>query len=233
MTTQANAENCVAVPEPQQVRDYLSGHPEFFDAHPELLSTLKLSHASGTAVSLIERQVQVLREQNHDLRRRLLELVEVARDNDRLSERIHRLTLELLKAGSLVELLDTLEHGLRNDFMADALVLHLRDLNEARQRETGARSLSVDATLKALLPTPLIDYKPQCGRLTHEQVVFLFGEQSAAIESCAVIPLGERAELGLLAIGSRENHRFNPGMGTLFLSHLGELVASLLTRFKP
>jgi len=85
--------------------------------------------------------------------------------------------------------------------------------------------------LKALLPTPLVDNRPQCGRLKHEQAEFLFGDQAAAIESCAVIPLGHCGSAGLLSIGSREVNRFNPCMGTLFLSHLGELIARLLERF--
>ena len=231
MTTQANAETRLSAPDAEQVSDYLSSHPDFFDSRPELLTGLKLDHPSGRAVSLIERQVQVLREQNQDLKKRLLELVEVARDNDRLSERVHRLTLDLLKADSLVELLDGLEHSLRNEFMADAMVLHLTGLDESLQRETGARPLLIDDALKTLLPTPLVDNKPQCGRLRHEQAVFLFGDQAAAIESCAVVPLGAHAGAGLLSIGSREVNRFNPCMGTLFLTHLGELVACLLKRF--
>lgn len=230
MTTQANAENSVAAPDADQVSDYLSANPDFFDSRPDLLTGLRLNHPSGRAVSLIERQVQVLREQNSDLKKRLLDLVEVARDNDRLSERVHRLTLELLKAGSLVELLDSLEHSLRNEFMADAIVLHLPGVDESRQRETGARLLQIDDALKALLPTPLVDNKPQCGRLKREQAVFIFGDQAAAIESCAVIPLGDHGKAGLLSIGSRESNRFNPCMGTLFLSHLGELIARLLDR---
>lgn len=231
MTTQANAENSVASPDADQVSDYLLEHPDFFDTRPDLLSSLKLNHHSGKAVSLIERQVQVLRDQNDDLKKRLLDLVEVARDNDRLSERVHRLTLDLLKAASLTELLDGLEHSLRSEFQADAIVLHLPGLDESRQRETGARPLHIDDALKLLLPTPLVENKPQCGRLKREQADFLFGEQAAAIESCAVIPLGDHAETGLLGIGSREINRFNPCMGTLFLSHLGELVAHLLHRF--
>jgi len=228
MNTQANAEDSITMPNADQVSDYLSSHPNFFDQYPELLAELKLGHASGNAVSLIERQVHVLREQNQDLKKRLLELVDVARDNDRLSERLHRLTLDLLRAGSLVELLDSLEHSLRNEFQADAMVLHLPALDESQQRETGARPLLIDDALKALLPTPLVDNKPQCGRLTKEQADYLFGDQAAAIESCAVIPLGDHAGAGLLSIGSREVNRFNPCMGTLFLMHLGELIARLV-----
>jgi len=229
MTTQASAETSITAPDSEQVRDFLTRHPDFFDEHPDLLAELQLSHASGNAVSLIERQVQVLREQNHDLKNRLLELVDVARENDRLNERMHHLTLDLIKPGSLTELIDGLEHSLRNEFKADAIVLHLPDMDESQARETGACVLHVDDELKALLAMPLTENKPQCGRLKEEQLTFLFGEQAAAIESCAVLPLGENGENGLLAIGSREVNRFNPCMGTLFLTHLGALVARLLS----
>jgi uncharacterized protein YigA (DUF484 family) len=231
MTIQANAESSVATADAQQVSDYLSSHADFFDTRPELLAGLQLSHPSGTAVSLVERQVRVLREQNQDLKKRLLELVEVARDNDRLSERVHRLTLDLLRAGSLPELLDSLEHSLRTEFMADAVVLHLQGLDESGRRESGAQALHIDEALKALLPTPLVDNKPQCGRLKQEQAEFLFSEQASTIESCVVIPLGDHGSVGLLSIGSREANRFNPCMGTLFLSHLSELITRLLDRF--
>ena len=132
----------------------------------------------------------MLRDQNHELKQRLLELVDVARDNDRLNERLHHLTLELIGAGSLTELIDNLENQLRDEFMADAIVLHLPDLDESRQRETGARPLVIDDQLRELLPTPLTENRPQCGRLKQDQAEFLLGEQAAAIESSAVIPAG-------------------------------------------
>jgi uncharacterized protein YigA (DUF484 family) len=231
MTTQANAETSTTCTDAQQVSDYLSSHADFFEQHPELLGSLRLSHPSGNAVSLIERQVQVLREQNEELKKRLLELIEVARDNDRLSERVHRFTLELIKAGSLTQLLDSLDHSLKHEFAADAIVLHLPSPDESLSNNHGVQPLQIDDALKALLPTPLVDNKPQCGRPKREQAQYLFGDQAAMIESCAIIPLGDRAALGLLSIGSREVNRFNPCMGTLFLSHLGEMVARLIERY--
>ena len=70
--------------------------------------------------------------------------------------------------------------------------------------------------------------RPLCGRLKKAQLEHLFGDQAAALESAAVVPLGEKAGHGLLAIGSCESIRFHPGMGTLFLSNLGELLGQLL-----
>lgn len=220
MTSWANAD---------QVRDYLANHPNFFDKHRKLLTELQLPHTTnGNTVSLIERQVQALRDQNQELNQRLLELVDVARDNDRLGKRLHRLMLELIDSSSLTELVDKLGHRLCSEFNADAIILHLTGLNESQQRETGAHPLVIDAELKTLLPTPLSENKPQCGQLKQAQADFLFGDQATAIKSSAVVPLGENARNGLLVIGSREENRFGPSMGTLFLERLGELVASVL-----
>ncbi len=228
MTTQANIETPIEAPTAEQISEYLDQHPGFFDEHPDLLAGMRLSHTSGKAVSLIERQVQVLRDENESLKGRLLELVTVARDNDHLSGRMHQMTLDLLQAGTLVALLDTLEDHLRNEFKADAIALRLSGLGEAQQRETGAAALVIDARSKELFPTSLCDGKPQCGRLKQQQLQFLFGSDATDIESAAVIPLGHHGQSGLLAIGSREVHRFNPCMGTLFLTHLGELLVILL-----
>jgi uncharacterized protein YigA (DUF484 family) len=228
MTTQANAETSVEEPDGEQVASFLSNHPDFFDHNPDLLAELRLSHTTGKAVSLIEKQVQVLRDQNHDLKTKLLDLVQVAQDNDRLNERMHRMTLDLLRAGSLSELLDALRDHLCNEFKADAIALHLPGLDESQQRETGAKILLIDETLKERFPLLCSEGKPQCGRLKQDQLDFLFSDQAAAIESTAVVPMGEQARGGLLAIGSREVNRFNPCMGTLFLSNLGELLLCLL-----
>jgi len=228
MTTQANAESRIEQPGTEQVASFLSNHPDFFDDHPELMAELRLSHSTGNAVSLIEKQVQVLREQNRDLKNKLLELVDVAQDNDRLNERMHQMTLDLLKAGSLLEMLDTLKNHLRNEFNADAIALHLPGLDETQQLAAGANNLVIDETLKERFPSAYADGKPQCGRLKQEQLDIIFKDQAATIESTAIVPLGDCAGNGLLAIGSREVNRFNPCMGTLFLSHLGELLSCLL-----
>lgn len=228
MTTTANAETRIHEPDAEQVSAFLKQHLHFFIDRPELLADIQLNHSSGSAISLIERQVQVLREQNQDLKTKLLELVDVARDNDRLNERMHQMTLDLLQAGSLIEMLDTLENHLRNEFSADTITLHLPGLDEVCRRETGAADLVIDDALKALFPNPLSENKPQCGRLRQDQLDFLFHDQAAAIESAAVIPLGDHAQAGLLSIGSREVNRFSSSMGTLFLSHLGAMLTRLL-----
>ncbi len=228
MTTQPSTSTPDTEPDRQQVAEYLRNNPDFFDHNAELLSELRLRHPSGQAVSLVERQIQVLRDQNSELKAKLLDLVDVARDNDRLNDRMHRLTLDLLKTDSLASLLDTLVDHLRREFKADAVSVRLSGLDEAQVREAGARQLQTDDTVKALFEPLFSAGRPLCGRLKQAQMDFLFGDQAAAIESAAVVPLGSKAVRGVLAIGSRESIRFHPGMGTLFLSHLGELLGQML-----
>lgn len=229
MTTQANSRTAVNAADESQVVDYLRNTPEFFERNAELLSELQLPHPSGGAISLVERQVQVLREQNAELKAKLMDLVEVARDNDRLNERMHRLTLDLLRDDGLAPLLDTLGEHLRGEFNADAVAIRLAGIDDSRARELGVQRLETDVALDDLFGAVFASGRPICGRLKQDQLEFLFEDRAAAIESAAVVPLGDKAAVGVLAIGSCESIRFHPGMGTLFLSHLGELVGQVLS----
>lgn len=229
MTIQANSQSVEPIIDEPQILEFLRKNPDFFEHNSELLTELRLTHPSGSAISLIERQVTALREQNEQLKGKLLNLVQVARDNDRLNERMHNLILDLLKAKTLAALLDSLSEHLHNEFSTDAIAVHLTGINEARARETGARMLVQDDAFNNAFSAALDSGSPLCGRLNETQNQTLFNEQAAAVESAAVLPLGDAASLGLLAIGSRDPNRFFPGMGTHFLCHLGELMGQLLT----
>ena len=80
----------------QEIAEYLATQPDFFLRHPELLEALQIPHETGTAVSLIEHQVKALQKQSAQYRTQLAELIEVARENERLNQRLHQLTLNLL-----------------------------------------------------------------------------------------------------------------------------------------
>ena len=195
---------------------------------------MRLPHMrTGSTVSLVERQVEVLREQKTDADRRLAEFVAVARANDQLAERIHRFTRRLLRAPSAVAAINTLEASLREDFDAFNSVLLLtapiESLSHA-EHEPFLRKLPADdanmRTFEALLATG----KPRCGQVRDSQREFLFGPEAASIGSVALVPLGEAGSIGLLALGSAERERFHPGMSTEFLKRMGELITDALSR---
>jgi uncharacterized protein len=217
------------------VGDYLQTYPDFFERNSQLLTKLRLPHLRdvGATVSLVERQVEVLRERNQSLERKLKELVDVARANDTLADRIHRLSQRLIRAHSLLESINAVETSLREDFDAMHSVLVLF-LEEARQLEPDAGHFLRAAnptdedikTFESLLTTG----KPRCGQVRDTQRDYLFGKDSVAIGSVALTPLGQKGSLGILAIGASDAERFHPGMSTEFLSRIGELVTYALMR---
>jgi uncharacterized protein YigA (DUF484 family) len=218
----------------ERIERYLTLNPDFFERHQALLARVRLPHMrTGSTVSLVERQVEVLREQKTDADRRLAEFIAVARANEQLAERIHRFTRRMLRAASAAAALGALEASLREDFDAFHSVLLLTaPIDSLRDLELGTflRRLAADdsnfRTFDALLATG----KPRCGQVRDSQRDFLFGPEAASIGSVALVPLGEAGSLGLLALGSAERERFHPGMSTEFLKRMAELITDALSR---
>ena len=226
-------------PADQNVADYLAEHPDFFERHAGLLEKLRLPHRSGAAtVSLVERQVSVLQDKNRALERRLHELVDVARSNSTLSDKVHALALRLLQAGDAIAVLASLESGLREDFGASQAVVVLLHNTSEIAPVTKTRFLrNADRSDPALQPfaTFIQQSRPRCGRIRDIQREFLFPGEDAGIASVAMVPLGRNCEIGMLAIGSSDSSRFNPTMSTDFLARIGELTAAALAaaRLRP
>jgi uncharacterized protein len=216
----------------QEVADYLVAHPDFFERHAGLLEKLRLPHRSGAAtVSLVERQVLVLQDKNRALENRLHDLVDVARSNTALSEKVHALGLRLLRAGDVAAVLAGLEAGLREDFGASqAVVVLLHNASEITQAAKTRFLRTIDRADPALKPfsTFIEQSKPRCGQIRDVQREFLFPGDDLGIASVAMVPLGRNCEIGILAIGSSDPKRFNPAMSTDFLARIGELTAAAL-----
>lgn len=223
----------VAYPEvnEESIADYLRTHPDFFERHLNVLAGLKLQHStSGGAISLVERQVDVLRQRNMALETKLKELLDVARGNDRLSGRIHALALLFMRAKSREEVIEILAEQLRDGFSVDHAALVIFDSVPGLAREGSAfvkvvhREDPAVGSFKTFLQTSA----PRCGRVRDIQRDFLFGEDGRDIQSMALVPLGPRSEFGFLAIGSRDTNHFHPGKSIDFLARLGELVTCAL-----
>ena len=217
------------------VAEFLQTHPDFFERNGPLLTKLRLPHLrdAGATVSLVERQVEVLRERNQSLERKLKELVDVARANDVLADRIHRLSQRLIRAHDLLATVNAVETSLREDFDAMHSVLVLF-LEEARPLETAAgRFLRAGDPVSADIKTfesLLSGGKPRCGQIRDAQRDYLFGPDAMQIGSVALTPLGPKGALGIMAIGASDADRFHPGMSTEFLSRIGDLVTYALVR---
>lgn len=223
MTEKSTEPNTNEPDEEKEVADYLVAHPGFFERHLELLRDLRIPHpSSGQAISLLERQVMTLRDQVKRYRSQFDDLIQVARENDRLSRQLHELTLALIEAHSLEEVLNTLQDELRSQFQADAVELRLfstADLERAVNQGEPGPALFRDFMSKG---------RPTCGVLQQEQLAYLFGSQAAETGSVALVPITGERTMGILAIGSRDADRFHPGKGTDFLRRLGEVVSRTL-----
>ncbi len=215
----------------EAVEHYLRIHPEFFEQHSDLLTALRLPHQrGGAAISLVERQVTVLRERNRKLECKLKDLLEVARTNDGLADKIHTLAVRLLAAADTTEILEIVEASLREDFGAQQILLVL--FNGTTDTPEPGRFLKIvdrnDPALKSF-STFLSSGRPRCGQIRDAQRDFLFGKDNVEIGSVALVPVGEKASVGLLAIGSFDSDYFSPAMSTDFLNRIGDLVAAALT----
>jgi uncharacterized protein len=214
------------------IADYLQQNPEFFERHAALLGKIKLPHGRGVAaVSLVERQVAVLRDKNDKLESRLRELIEVARDNDVLAGKIHRLACRLLRARTAPDLIEALEGSLREDFGASEWILLLAPATQSELAKISSRHLRiVDAMAHELkmFETLFESGRPRCGQIRDSQRDYLFGANTIEIASAALVPLGQNASAGLLAIGSPDSERFHPTMSTEFLARIGNLVSEAI-----
>ena len=209
------------------VAAYLEDHPDFFNKYPALLTGLELPHESGRAVSLVEKQVALLREQNRETRRRLHELIEIARQNEDLARRLHRLTLGLMAADRPAALFQTLYADLRRNFQADRAVVRLF-AEPAEAPHAAPEFAGGDADEQALFKVILAKRQPRCGPLQARQRAFLFGAEADDLASAIVAPLSGAGWSGILAIASLDAERFRPGMGVELLANLAELLSLIL-----
>jgi uncharacterized protein YigA (DUF484 family) len=235
MTTNIAQDLKVEAIDEQAVAQYLQLHPDLFDRHPQLLTRLRLQHPrNGTTVSLIERQVEVLRDKHAALEQKLAEFVRVARSNDALADKIHRFTRRLLRTATRAQALSQIEASLREDFDAYHTVLVLQvPAGAAVTPTTDAASrflqqVSSDNPIFKSFESLFSSARPRCGQVRDSQREFLFGSEAPAIGSVALVPLTAMMPPGLLALGSVDRDRFHPGMSVEFLSRMGELIADSL-----
>lgn len=221
MSEQTEAQNERELRE-REVAEFLHRHPDFFSRHEYLLEEMTIPHPdSGKAISLIERQVGLIREQKQNLKHQLHQLTLAAKTNETLLQRFQALILNLIDSDNLDQAIVSIRDALQEDFHADAVELVLFDCP--------SRPESVAHDDERLQPFQRImqSHYPACGHFTPDQMRLLFGKRGEEIASAVVVPLCEGEDepcLGLLGIGSIDPKRYHPDMGTVFVSHLGAVM---------
>lgn len=214
----------------EAVAEFLTRHPNFFNDFPTLLADLHIPHPHGThAVSMSERQLIAMRDKVRMLESKLAELIQFGEENDGISERLHALTLALVTASQPQDIVAALAIHLRDGFAVPHHTLRVWTL--AGEPMPGLDQPVSQAARDAVAAMP----HPVCGPLAVPEANDWFGEIAPHLRAFACIPLrpaAMAAPIGLLVLASEEAKRFYPGMGTLYLDRLSQLVAAALVRMQ-
>ncbi|WP_181444247.1 DUF484 family protein [Pseudoxanthomonas sp. z9] len=212
-----------------EIAAWLRRHPTFLKQFPDLALSMVVPRDDGRTASLASYQLEVLRDKNRELSKRLNDLFANAQENERLAVRTHQLTLSLLKQNSAADTLRAMAASLAEDFNGDrvsiVLLKPVAGLEEAEWLQVIAEGNAILAPFRDCLK----DGEPICGRLQPEKNVVLYAARAEEVQSSALLPL---PGVGLVAVGSMDGNRFYPGMGTLFLRMMGEALTTALKRFE-
>jgi uncharacterized protein YigA (DUF484 family) len=215
-------------PTDHAVEQYLKNNPDYFERHPGLLAQLRIPHQTNGAVSLIERQVGLLRNRNGQLEGKLEELVQVAWENEGLSSCLHKLALKLIAAKSLDDVFVATLVLLRDGFPSTHAVIRLFDEVVKESNKIQLPWAGLDSDSFGLFKELFVNHRPVCGCLNEQQMAVMFAGCDVNIASAVLIPLQYERRFGVMALGTEEKDHFRDDLDTLFLHYLGELISCAL-----
>ncbi len=211
------------------IAQYLVNNPAFFERHAELLSAVQLTSPHGQrAVSLQERQMEMLRERHKGLEQKIVEMIRNSQENVAIADRLHRWTRSILLTANPNLLPRVMLDGLKQQFLIPQAAIRLWGSTGSFAEEAFAQPVSAD--IKSFVGSLLVPY---CGMNTgFEAATWL--EDPSTVMSLAMIPLrhwaGGDGSFGMLVLGSPDPTRYSAEMGTEFLSRIGEIASAALTR---
>ena len=201
--------------DPNAVEAFLRAHPNFLQDRPGLLAVLNLPHGGEGAVSLVERQVSVLRERNIASRQKLAELSDISRENDRLLDATRNTILALLAGENRADLSRIWLDQVTGTFKAEMGALVWLDS-------------SSDSAEEALITDKLVRQGSGfSGVLRPEEMQAVFGTEATEGSAALVAIRSGEDHIGVLGVGSHDTQRYRPEDGTLFLDYLAEVIGQL------
>ena len=212
----------------QLVRDYLIDHPNFFEENPDVLEAINVSHDTGKAISLVERQITIMRDKNKALNGQLEQLLATAKNNDQLLAKTNQLVLKLMQAEDPNSLIEALDISLKNDFNTEFYSLTLIDKGLFASKT--AANLVSEEDAKSKISSLLSAQKAVSGVLQEEQVNFLFEHSASSVASAIALPLHSSEPLGILALGSSDAGFYSHDIGTVFIDYIGALLNELIPK---
>ncbi|MBL0090554.1 MAG: DUF484 family protein [Ideonella sp.] len=214
----------------QDIANYLANTPGFFERHAELLSSVQLTSPHGQrAVSLQERQMEMLREKIKGLEGKIMEMIRHGQENVAIADRLHRWMRAILQAPSAASLPEVLVSTLRHEFMIPQAAVRLWSIDSGFEVQSFALDVSEDVRAFASSLA-----QPYCG-LNSGFEAGRWLDDAGTVLSIALIPLradGESDAFGLLVLGSPDPTRYSADMGTEFLARIGDIAAAALSRLR-
>ena len=210
------------------VREYLIENPDFFAENPDIFEAINISHDSGKAISLVERQISLMRKRNSEMVAQIDQMQHTAKDNALLMEKTNRLVLNLVQAKNLTGLIKALTVSLKSDFSTEFFSLTLID-NHRTTAKAAANFIS-ESEAKSTINNILIAKKAVCGVRNSEEVSLLFGSQADDIGSVLALPLKKDNTFGVLALGHSDPKFYNEEIGTVFIDYIGDLLIELIPK---
>ena len=217
------------------IAQFLTNTPGFFERHAEVLASVQITSPHGArAVSLQERQAELLREKIKGLEQRVMEMVRNSSDNAAIAHKVHQWTAALLQVKDPFDLPQAVVDGMRTLFDVPQVAVRVWDVAGPYIDADFTQGASEDARAFASSLT-----MPFCGpNLGFEPAGWLAQEPGEPAQSLALLPLRTGAidsatpAFGLLVLGSQDPQRFDATMGTEFLSRMAELASAALVRLK-
>jgi uncharacterized protein YigA (DUF484 family) len=216
----------------QDIANYLASTPGFFERNAEMLGSVRLTSPHGQrAVSLQERQMEMLRDKIKGLEHKIIEMIRHSQDNEAIAERLHRFTRAILLTVNPGDLPEVIVRELKHEFMVPRAALRMWGAADPYAALRFAQGASNDVrTFAGSL------HAPYCGANSgFEACTWL--EDPDTVASLAMIPLRHGAAaagaFGLLVLGSPDPTRYSADMGTEFLGRLGEVASAGLSRLLP
>jgi len=216
--------------DPTEVAAWLQAHPEFFNEHADALAALSIISPHGNrAVSLHERQLELLRDKLHATERKLTELIRFGQENDAIADNTQRLVRDLLIETDPLKLPGIVLRDIKNSFALPAIAMRIWGAPAATDQPWAAE---VSADARSFANSLMSLY---CGPNSGFDAVHWLteGHDGLQIRSVAILPLRVGAApgaFGLLLLGSPDSGRFTADMSTTYLARIGEVASAALSR---
>jgi len=207
----------------KEIIAFLNQNTDFFIRHPEQMEAIQVNNKNGTVTSLINHQVNVLKDRNNHLKNKLSQLITYAEENEKIMSQIFELTLQLCQISHVANVTKHFGQFVKQSFESDMFKI-VMPAYENLESSQSVLCISEESEFMSIFSEFMTNNTPICGRLRKEKLSYIFGRKSEKIGSSVILPIGKNAEKGLLVFASFDESRFNPDMSTDLLSKLTHIL---------